>query len=141
MTHEMTAELKERLHYSAIWFLEKGEYSPLTDEEKRSVKTFYTLEESVDEASATVIEHMLELNEKHPELFELGFLTMVARVSDKFRPATASEFVGSLNDFIHHLVEKTKCPKCGEQLKPEIRPLDPPRFHCGTCGFSAVAAN
>ena len=33
MTHEMTAELKERLHYSAIWFLEKGEHSPLTDEE------------------------------------------------------------------------------------------------------------
>jgi hypothetical protein len=141
MTHELTAELKERLHYSAIWFLEKGEYSPLTDEEERSVKTFYALEESVDQASATVIEHMAELNGKHPELFELGFLTMVARVSDKFRPATAGEFVGSLNDFIHHLVEKTKCPTCGEQLTPEIRLLDPHRFHCGSCGFSAVAAN
>jgi hypothetical protein len=62
MIHELTAELKERLHYSAIWYLEKGEYSPLTDEEERSVKTFYALEESVDQASATVIEHMVELN-------------------------------------------------------------------------------
>jgi hypothetical protein len=97
---EIAERLDEAFEYSAIWYLEKGEFEELTDEENRNVKSFYALQESVKEMSPALMQDAADLATKHPELFEESLTTLVSSVCDQFRPATAAEFVEQLNTFI-----------------------------------------
>ena len=97
---DMRERMAEAFEYSAIWYLEKGEFEELTDEEDRNVKLFYTLEESVAEIPPALIQDLTGLASKYPDVFEQWLTTLVSSVCDQFRPATAAEFVEHLNSFI-----------------------------------------
>src|SRR5579862_3576886 len=102
---KMAERLDEAFEYSAIWYLEKGEFEELTDEEHRNVKSFYAFKESVKEMSPALMQDAADLAAKYPELFEQSLTTLVSSVCDQFRPATAAEFVAQLNTFIRRSTE------------------------------------
>jgi hypothetical protein len=99
---EMAERMEEAFEYSAIWYLEKGEFEELTNEEGRNVVSFYALEKSVKEMSPALMQDTTELAGKYPEVFELSLRTLLSSVSDQFRPTTAAEFVEKLNSYIRH---------------------------------------
>jgi hypothetical protein len=97
---DMRERIAEAFEYSAIWYLEKGEFEELTDEEGRNINLFYALEESVTEIPPALMQDVTELASKYPDVFELWLTTLLSSVCDQFRPATAAEFVEQLNTFI-----------------------------------------
>jgi len=99
---EMSERLAEAFEYSAIWYLEKGEFEELTEEEGRNVDTFRAFEEVVTEISPALMQDAAELAAKYPDVFEQSLTTLLGSVSDQFRPATAAEFVEKLNRYIRH---------------------------------------
>ncbi len=95
------ARLEEAFEYSALWYLEKAEDGPkLTAEQERNVDTFYALRKSVKEMGPALKQAVAELEEWHPKGFERSLLNLLGRVSDRFRPVSAADFVTALFDEI-----------------------------------------
>jgi hypothetical protein len=140
MSGQTMRRLAEALRYSAIWYLEKGEYTELTDEEDRNVKTFWALEKSVEDIPPGLKRDLLGLVRKYPDLFEQSLMVLLCSVNDKFRPTTAAAFVEKLNAQIEHVAENTKCPACGERMKAIEHTPGRWRFECQICAVSAERA-
>jgi hypothetical protein len=95
------ARLEEAFEYSALWYLEKAEGGPkLTTEQERNVDTFHALRKSVKDMQPALKQAVAELEEWHSKGFERTLLNLLGRVSDRFRPATAADFVTALFDEI-----------------------------------------
>ena|ERR1700761_1054444 len=95
------ARLEEAFEYSALWYLEKAEDGPkLTPEQQRNVDTFYALRKSVKDMQPGLKQAVAELEEWHPKGFERSLLNLLGRVSDRFRPLTAADFVSAIFDDI-----------------------------------------
>jgi len=140
MTRGTMRRLAEALRYSAIWYLEKGEYTELMDEEDRNVKTFWALEKSVVDIPPALKRDLLGLVRNYPDLFEQSLMVLLCSVNDKFRPTTAAEFVEKLNAQIQYVAENTKCPACGERMKAIEHEPGRWRFECQACTDGAERA-
>jgi hypothetical protein len=140
MTRGTMRRLAEALRYSAIWYLEKGEYTELTDEEDRNVKTCWALEKSVVDIPPALKRDLLGLVRKYPDLFEQSLMVLLCSVNDKFRPTTAAAFVEKLNAQIQYGAENTKCPACGERMKAIEETPGRWRFECQACAVGPKRA-
>jgi hypothetical protein len=108
MQREMMERLEEAFEYSAIWYLEKTECGDkLTDEEDRNVETFYALRDSVKDVPLGLIQRTAELARKHPGAFELSLMTFLSNVNNRFRPSTATEFVGPMTAHVELAFEQS----------------------------------
>jgi hypothetical protein len=100
-----TETLDEAFEMSAVWYLEKSEIEELTDEEWRSVDFFYALQKSLSDIPPALMQQANELAAKYPLEFQRSLESLLGSVNDKFRPATAAEFVEQL---IRHIRRETE---------------------------------